>query len=162
MIVGDAPYADDYQERLQAAGDDRVVFAGYQFGAAYRRLLRNAALFVAPTEVGGTHPVIVEAMAAGACIVVNDHPPERGDPRRRRRELPRQGRRRRDCGGRSKPCSPTPRRSTAAGRRRRSGPAASTRGRAVTDAYEQVAVELAAGRSADELCRLFGQVGATA
>jgi glycosyltransferase involved in cell wall biosynthesis len=75
VIVGDAPYADDYQARLRQAGDERVVFAGYQFGAAYRSLLRNAALVAVPTEVGGTHPVILEAMAAGACLVVNDHAP---------------------------------------------------------------------------------------
>jgi glycosyltransferase involved in cell wall biosynthesis len=74
-VVGDAPYADEYQERLHAAGDDRVVFAGYQFGAAYRTLLRNAVLLAVPTEVGGTHPVILEALAAGACIIVNDHTP---------------------------------------------------------------------------------------
>ncbi len=75
VVVGDAPYAHDYQQRLRASANGGVVFTGYQFGAAYRELLRGAALFVAPTEVGGTHPVIVEAMAAGNCIVVNDHPP---------------------------------------------------------------------------------------
>jgi glycosyltransferase involved in cell wall biosynthesis len=74
-VVGDAPYADDYQERLHNAGDDRVVFAGYQFGRAYRTLLRNAVLLGVPTEVGGTHPVILEALGAGTCIVVNDHTP---------------------------------------------------------------------------------------
>jgi glycosyltransferase involved in cell wall biosynthesis len=74
-VVGDAPYADAYQARLREAGDDRVVFAGYQFGRAYRELLRNAAAVVVPTEVGGTHPVLLESMAAGACIVVNDHAP---------------------------------------------------------------------------------------
>jgi glycosyltransferase involved in cell wall biosynthesis len=75
VVVGDAPYAEEYQAELLSAGDDRVLFPGYQFGAAYRELLRNAAVFVAPTEVGGTHPVIVEAMAAGACVLVNDHRP---------------------------------------------------------------------------------------
>jgi glycosyltransferase involved in cell wall biosynthesis len=75
IVVGDAPYAEDYQARLRATGDERILFAGYRFGPAYRELLRGSALFVAPTEVGGTHPVIVEAMAAGACVVVNDHPP---------------------------------------------------------------------------------------
>ena len=75
VIVGDAPYAEEYQTALRSSDDERIVFAGYRFGAAYRELLRNAALFVAPTEVGGTHPVIVEAMGAGACVVVNDHAP---------------------------------------------------------------------------------------
>jgi glycosyltransferase involved in cell wall biosynthesis len=75
VVVGDAPYAEDYQRALRAAGDGRVVFTGYQFGAAYRQLLRNAELCVVPTEVGGTHPALVEAMAAGNCVVVNDHRP---------------------------------------------------------------------------------------
>jgi glycosyltransferase involved in cell wall biosynthesis len=75
VVVGDAPYADDYQALLREAGDERVIFAGYQFGAAYRELLRNAALVALPTEVGGTHPVMLEAMAAGACVVINDHAP---------------------------------------------------------------------------------------
>jgi glycosyltransferase involved in cell wall biosynthesis len=74
-VVGDAPYAEDYQRSLRAAADARVVFTGYEFGAAYRELVRNAAICVVPTEVGGTHPVLLEAMAAGNCVVVNDHPP---------------------------------------------------------------------------------------
>jgi glycosyltransferase involved in cell wall biosynthesis len=75
VVVGDAPYADAYRARLREAGEGRVLFAGYQFGPAYRRLLRNAAVVVGPTEVGGTHPVLLEAMGAGACIIVNDHEP---------------------------------------------------------------------------------------
>jgi len=74
-IVGDAPYAEEYQKALRATADARVFFTGYQFGEAYRELVRNAALSVVATEVGGTHPVLVEAMAAGNCVVVNDHPP---------------------------------------------------------------------------------------
>jgi len=75
VVVGDAPYAEDYQRRLHAMADDRVLFTGYQFGDAYLELARNAAISVVATEVGGTHPVLVEAMAAGNCVVVNDHPP---------------------------------------------------------------------------------------
>ena len=58
-----------------ATTDPRVIFTGYVFGDGYRELARNAAIFVAPTEVGGTHPVLVEAMAAGNCVVVNDYEP---------------------------------------------------------------------------------------
>ncbi len=45
------------------------------FGRGYWELQRHAYLFCAPTEVGGTHPVILEAMAAGNCVLVNDHRP---------------------------------------------------------------------------------------
>ena len=74
-IVGGAPYASDYIRQVWRSADPRVVFPGYVFGRAYWELQRHAYLFCAPTEVGGTHPVILEAMAAGNCVLVNDHPP---------------------------------------------------------------------------------------
>jgi glycosyltransferase involved in cell wall biosynthesis len=52
-----------------------VVFPGYIFGQGYWELQKHAYAFVAPTEVGGTHPVILEALAAGNCVLVNDHAP---------------------------------------------------------------------------------------
>jgi glycosyltransferase involved in cell wall biosynthesis len=75
VVVGGAPYAHDYIRSVMRAGDPRVVFPGYLFGRAYWELQRHAYLFCAPTEVGGTHPVILEAMAAGNCVLVNDHAP---------------------------------------------------------------------------------------
>jgi glycosyltransferase involved in cell wall biosynthesis len=76
VIVGDAPYAEDYKKRLRdlAAGDDRIIFTGYVFGQGYRELGSNAYAAVATTGVGGTHPALVEAMAMGACVIVNDTP----------------------------------------------------------------------------------------
>jgi glycosyltransferase involved in cell wall biosynthesis len=74
-IVGGAPYADDYIRQVWRAADPRVVFPGYVFGRGYWQLQRHAYVFCAPTEVGGTHPVILEAMAAGNCVLVNDHRP---------------------------------------------------------------------------------------
>jgi glycosyltransferase involved in cell wall biosynthesis len=52
-----------------------VIFPGYVFGPGYWQLQKNAYLFSAPTEVGGTHPVILEALAAGNCVLVNDYRP---------------------------------------------------------------------------------------
>ncbi len=75
VIVGDAPYAEEYIEQLQSTDDERIIFTGYQFGDAFKELSYHCYLFAIPTEVGGTHPVILDAMAAGACVVVNDHPP---------------------------------------------------------------------------------------
>jgi glycosyltransferase involved in cell wall biosynthesis len=84
VVVGDAPYAGEYiaglHEQARATEDEsstsgRILFTGYQFGDAYLALAQHCLLFAIPTEVGGTHPVLVEAMAAGACIVVNDHEP---------------------------------------------------------------------------------------
>ncbi len=75
VIVGGAPYADEYIKQVRRKGDPRVVFPGYVFGRGYWELQRHAYAFCAPTEVGGTHPVILEALAAGNCVIVNDHAP---------------------------------------------------------------------------------------
>jgi glycosyltransferase involved in cell wall biosynthesis len=75
VIVGGAPYADEYIRQVWRTADPRVVFPGYVFGRGYWELQRHAYLFCAPTEVGGTHPVILEGMAAGNCVLVNDHRP---------------------------------------------------------------------------------------
>src|SRR5215831_9902042 len=74
VIVGDAPYAAAYIRSLKASTDPRVIFTGYLFGDGYRELLSNAYCFVETSEVGGTHPALLEAMAAGTCVVVNDTP----------------------------------------------------------------------------------------
>jgi glycosyltransferase involved in cell wall biosynthesis len=74
-VVGGAPYADDYIRQVWRSADPRVVFPGYLFGQGYWELQHHAYAFVAPTEVGGTHPVLLEAMAAGNCILVNNHKP---------------------------------------------------------------------------------------
>src|SRR5947209_13219817 len=75
VIVGGAPYADEYIRGVMRSADPRVLFPGYVFGRGYWELQRHAYVFCAPTEVGGTHPVILEALAAGNCVLVNDHPP---------------------------------------------------------------------------------------
>ncbi len=75
VVVGGAPYASEYINRVRRAADPRVVFPGYVFGPGYWELQRGAYLFCAPTEVGGTHPVILESLAAGNCVLVNDYKP---------------------------------------------------------------------------------------
>src|SRR5256885_5791868 len=71
LIVGDAPYAHDYIKDLKnrARGDKRIVFTGFDFGRDYRALQQNAYCYVHATEVGGTHPALLEAMGFGNCVL---------------------------------------------------------------------------------------------
>jgi glycosyltransferase involved in cell wall biosynthesis len=77
VIVGSAPYARDYIARVRGLASDRVVFTGAVFGDGYRQLQSHAFAYVHATEVGGTHPALVEAMGFGNCVVVNDVPENR-------------------------------------------------------------------------------------
>jgi glycosyltransferase involved in cell wall biosynthesis len=71
LIVGDAPYAEDYKSGLRAlaAGDERIIFTGFVFGEDYRALQQNAYCYIHATEVGGTHPALIEAMGYGNCVL---------------------------------------------------------------------------------------------
>lgn len=71
LIVGDAPYAEQYINSLkaQARGDKRIIFTGFVFGQDYRALQQNAYCYVHATEVGGTHPALLEAMGYGNCVL---------------------------------------------------------------------------------------------
>jgi len=74
VIVGGAPYAEEYIARLKNTNDPRVKFLGFVFGEDYRALQQNAYCYVHATEVGGTHPALIEAMGAGNCALTLDTP----------------------------------------------------------------------------------------
>lgn len=74
VIVGDAPYAADYIARVRAEADPRVKFPGAIYGEGYRQLLASAAVYVQATEVGGTHPALVEALGYGRVVAYNATP----------------------------------------------------------------------------------------
>lgn len=77
VIVGDAPYASEYIAAVKSAAGPNVIFTGYQFGDAYHELQSNCLLYIQATEVGGTHPALVESMAHGNCVVANGTPENR-------------------------------------------------------------------------------------
>jgi glycosyltransferase involved in cell wall biosynthesis len=76
LIVGDAPYAHDYINDLKerAKRDKRIIFTGFVFGKDYKALQQNAYCYVHATEVGGTHPALLEAMGYGNCVLTLDSP----------------------------------------------------------------------------------------
>jgi glycosyltransferase involved in cell wall biosynthesis len=77
VMVGDAPYARAFIAAVHSRADDRVRFPGAIYGDGYRELLGEALAYVHATEVGGTHPALVEAMGYGNCVLVHDTPENR-------------------------------------------------------------------------------------
>lgn len=77
VIVGDAPYAAEYIASLRQIAGPSVRFAGGRFGGAYTTLQLGCYAYIQATEVGGTHPALVEAMGYGSCIIANDTPEHR-------------------------------------------------------------------------------------
>ncbi|MCD4748819.1 MAG: DUF1972 domain-containing protein [Thermoanaerobaculales bacterium] len=77
VMVGGAPYAPELAHRIREAADERVLLPGPIYGEGYRELLFNCRAYIHATEVGGTHPALVEAMGAGRPIFVYDTPENR-------------------------------------------------------------------------------------
>lgn len=74
VIVGDAPYSAGYIRKLHATRDPRILFPGAIYGSGYRQLQANAFCYIHATEVGGTHPALIEAMGHGNIVVANGTP----------------------------------------------------------------------------------------
>src|SRR6185437_14257923 len=66
-----APYAQEYIADLKerAQDDPRIIFTGFVFGRDYKALQQNAYCYIHATEVGGTHPALLEAMGFGNCVL---------------------------------------------------------------------------------------------
>ena len=77
VMVGGAPYAGTFIAGFTQGADPRILFPGPVYGEGYRELLSHALAYIHATDVGGTHPALVEAMGYGNCVVVNDTPENR-------------------------------------------------------------------------------------
>lgn len=77
VMVGTAPYARAFIAGFTRDADPRVQFPGAIYGDGYRELLSNALAYVQATEVGGTHPAMVEAMGYGNVVLAHDTPENR-------------------------------------------------------------------------------------
>jgi len=77
VMLGKGMYAPALVAALQRHAGERVLFPGALYGPDYRTLQRNALIYIQATEVGGTHPAMIEAMASGGAVLAHDTPENR-------------------------------------------------------------------------------------
>jgi len=73
-LIGDAPYAHEYIRRVRATRDPRIAMPGAVYGAGYHELGSHCFAYIHATEVGGTHPALIEAMGRGALVLYRNTP----------------------------------------------------------------------------------------
>jgi glycosyltransferase involved in cell wall biosynthesis len=73
-LIGDAPYAAEYIGKVRDTRDPRIVIPGAIYGDGYRELGSHCFAYIHATEVGGTHPALIEAMGRGALTLYLDTP----------------------------------------------------------------------------------------
>ena len=74
VMVGDAPYAQDYIRQVRETRDPRIVFTSAVYGRGYHELQVHSFAYIHATEVGGTHPALVEAMGRARCVLYLQNP----------------------------------------------------------------------------------------
>jgi glycosyltransferase involved in cell wall biosynthesis len=77
VMLGHATYDAELEREVRAAAGPNAVLPGSVFGADYVALQSNARCYIHATEVGGTHPALIEAMGAKNLCVVLDTPENR-------------------------------------------------------------------------------------
>lgn len=77
VMVGDSPFSREYVKQVRDTDNDDIIFTGFLYGAGYRELASNACFYIQASEVGGTHPALVEAMGFGNLVLANDVPEHR-------------------------------------------------------------------------------------
>lgn len=77
VMLGQATYDDELDRLVRAAVAPNAVLPGPLYGDSYRALQSNARCYIHATEVGGTHPALIEAMGAGNLCLVLDTPENR-------------------------------------------------------------------------------------
>jgi glycosyltransferase involved in cell wall biosynthesis len=73
-LIGDAPYAHEYIRKVRDTRDPRIVMPGAIYGKGYRELGSHCFAYIHATEVGGTHPALIEAMGRGALVLYRNTP----------------------------------------------------------------------------------------
>jgi glycosyltransferase involved in cell wall biosynthesis len=73
-LIGDAPYAHEYIRQVRDTEDPRIVMPGAICGEGYRELGSHCFAYIHATEVGGTHPALIEAMGRGALVLYRNTP----------------------------------------------------------------------------------------
>jgi glycosyltransferase involved in cell wall biosynthesis len=73
-LIGDAPHADRYKALVRDTKDPRIVIPGGIYGVGYRELGSWCFAYIHATEVGGTHPALIEAMGRGNLVLYLENP----------------------------------------------------------------------------------------
>jgi glycosyltransferase involved in cell wall biosynthesis len=71
---GGSSHSDSYAKSLRQHESDQIRFLPWVSGSDLEELLSNAALFVLPSEIEGLSLALLDAMAAGVCVLTSDIP----------------------------------------------------------------------------------------
>ena len=77
VLAGGSSHSDSYVKSLRRHESDRIRLLPWVTGRDLEELLSNAAVFALPSELEGLSLALLDAMAAGVCVLASDIPENR-------------------------------------------------------------------------------------
>jgi glycosyltransferase involved in cell wall biosynthesis len=76
-VAGASSYCDGYSRELRKHEGERIRLLEWVSGETLDELLTNAMIFVLPSDMEGLSLALLDAMAAGVCVLASDVPENR-------------------------------------------------------------------------------------
>ena len=72
VLVGGSPNPSEFEENLKKTNDPRIVFAGFIYGDDTVTLMKNAYVYIQPSDIEGLSPVVLSVMGLGTPLICSD------------------------------------------------------------------------------------------
>jgi glycosyltransferase involved in cell wall biosynthesis len=74
VLAGGSSHSNSYANGLRRHESDKIRFLAWLAGSSLEELVSNAALLVLPSQLEGLSLALLDAMAAGVCVLASDIP----------------------------------------------------------------------------------------
>lgn len=72
VLIGGSPNPNLYEQQIQNATDERIIFPGYIYGEDTNNLMKHAYAYIQPSLIEGLSPVILTVMGLGTPLICSN------------------------------------------------------------------------------------------